>query len=217
MVQIITIAQQKGGSGKTTIAAHLAISLIYNNSSVALIDIDPQNSLSTWYAQRHKYSGANSNLHLTTTSGWRISSELARLKQIYDFIIIDSPPHIATETKTAMRAADLVIIPVQPTPTDIWATQATVEISNKERKSFVTLLNRVAPNSKLLQKLGPSLPNLLQNYIGNRVAFASSMLEGKCVLETEPNSIAAREIENIVTELSLGFFNKAVLPSYELA
>ena len=66
-------------------------------------------------------------------SGWRVGSEIIRLRNDHDVIIIDSPPHMETEAKTAIRHADLVVIPVQPSPTDVWATQATVQLAERER------------------------------------------------------------------------------------
>jgi chromosome partitioning protein len=120
---IITIAQQKGGAGKTTIAAHLGVALAQKRNRVAVIDIDPQGSLKHWYNIRaEKFGEEYTGIYFSATAGWKINSEIMSLKRNYDFIIIDSPPHTETDAKSVMRVADLVIVPVQPSPTDLWAT-----------------------------------------------------------------------------------------------
>ena len=203
--KIITVAQQKGGAGKTTIAAHLAVVLSQRGEKVAVIDIDPQQSLSRWHQVREqKFGEGFSGINFSSLSGWRINSEISSLKRKNDFIIIDSPPHTETEAKTAIRAADLVVIPVQPSPTDLWATEATVELAQKEKIPSAVLLNRVPPNSKLAQIITKKLPqtHLLKARLGNRVAFASSLLEGRCVTETAPSSPAALEVKNLIKEIT---------------
>lgn len=201
MAKVITIAQQKGGAGKTTIAAHIAVALNQRGKRVAVIDIDPQGSLTAWHGIREERFGKGyTGLHFNALSGWRINSELSRLKREYDAIIIDSPPHTETEAKTAVRAADIVIIPVQPSPTDLWATKATIDLAAKENIPAYVLFNRVA-NSKLAQTIMAELPNALAQHIGNRVAFASSLMEGRTVTETAPTSAAADEIKALTQEI----------------
>lgn len=202
MAQVITIAQQKGGAGKTTIAAHLAVALSQRGKRVAVIDIDPQGSLTAWHKIRESRLGEGyTGLTFLAVSGWRVSSEVTMLKRNHDIIIIDSPPHTETEAKTAIRAANLLIAPVQPSPTDLWATKATLDLAAKERIPAYVLLNRVTPNSKMLQAITAELPNQLQHPLGNRVAFASAILEGKCVTETMPASPAAQEVKALTQEI----------------
>lgn len=202
MAYVITIAQQKGGAGKTTVAAHLGIALMQRGKRVVLIDIDPQGSLTAWHTIREERFGEGyTGVAFGALSGWRVGSEISRLKNEYDAIIIDSPPHTETEAKTAIREADLVIIPVQPSPTDLWATKATVEICERERKQYRVLMNRLNPNSKLAVQIVKELKKVLKNHLGNRVAFASALLEGRCVTETAPTSPAAEEIKTLTKEI----------------
>jgi chromosome partitioning protein len=206
--KIITIAQQKGGSGKTTIAAHLAVAYSQYGKNLAIIDIDPQQTLTMWHNIRcEKLSQALNKLNFVTGSGWRVSNEIARLKNHHDIIIIDSQPHADTEAKAAIRESDLVIIPIQPSPADLWASKATITLAEKENKNIAILLNRMTNNSKLAKEIMANIPYLLDSTLGNRVAFASCLLEGKTVSETDPSGIAAKEINSLIRELNTKFLS----------
>lgn len=204
--KIITIAQQKGGSGKTTIAAHLAVAYSHKNKNVAIIDIDPQQTLTTWYNIRQKnFSQSLNKLYFVRNSGLRIANEINRLQNQHDIIIIDSQPHADTEAKSAIRESHLVVIPIQPSPADIWAAKATILLAEKENKNIAILLNRMNINSKLAKKITEQVPYLLDSSLGNRVAFASCFIEGKTVIESDPSSLAALEVNNLIKELTLKF------------
>lgn len=207
--KIITVAQQKGGAGKTTLAAHIAIALNQKQNRVSMIDIDPQSSLKHWFNIRAQRFGDDyTGIHFNATAGWKISSELVNLRNRFDYIVIDSPPHTETDAKAAIRAADLLIIPVQPSPTDYWATKATIDLAKREKIPYMVVLNRVTPNSKLAEGIKKQLDNLATNYLSNRVAFAACMLEGKCVTETQPKGPAAQEIKALVSEIAKKFSAK---------
>lgn len=201
---VITVAQQKGGAGKTTVAAHLAVALSQRGKRVAVIDIDPQGSLAMWHKIREERFGEGyTGMTFATTSGWRVSSEINRLKREHDYIIIDSPPHTEADAKTAIREADLVLLPVQPSPTDLWATQATLKLAKDERKLVKVVLNRVSPNSKLAQMALETLgeDDVLDNALGNRVLFASALAEGRTATETNPSHVAAQEVKALAQEI----------------
>ena len=98
MAKVITIAQQKGGAGKTTVATHLAVALAQKGNRVAIVDIDPQGSTGHWHSIREKKLGEGyTGLTFLTVSGWRVGSEISRLRKQCEFIIIDSPPHTETD------------------------------------------------------------------------------------------------------------------------
>ena len=199
---VITVAQQKGGAGKTTVAAHLAVALQQKGNRVAVIDIDPQGSLTCWHKARTKRLGEGyTGLTFATLSGWRIGSEVARLRKTHDYIIIDSPPHTETEARSAIRSADMLVVPVQPSPTDLWATKATLDLARAEKIPTKILLNRMSAHSRLGQTIASQLTSLAHSTLGNRVLFASSLMEGATATEVEPNSLAALEVKELVQEL----------------
>lgn len=202
MVKVITIAQQKGGAGKTTLAAHLAVAWSQRGKRVAVVDVDPQGSLTNWHKIREsKFGVGYTGINFSSLSGWRVGSEVSRLKRSHDIIIIDSPPHTDTEARTAIRNADLLLVPVQPSPTDLWATKATLDIAETEKVPVRVVLNRVSANSKLAATIAKELNNLAKSHLGNRVLFASSLLEGKSVTELAPASPAAQEIKALAEEI----------------
>ena len=200
--KVITIAQQKGGSGKTTMACHLAVAFNQRGKRVTAIDIDPQGSFTRWHQIREEKLGEDyTGMNFVTISGWRLQNEINMVKNNSDIIIIDSPPHTQTETKTAIRAADIVIIPAQPTPTDLWATEETIKIVTNERIPHRILLNRVVQNSNLYKEISCKFPSLLESKIGNRISFAGAMADGKTATEVFSKSLASQEIKNISKEI----------------
>lgn len=203
--KILTIAQQKGGAGKTTVVAQLATTYASQKKNVALVDIDPQASLTSWFAERKRTLGEENRIVLSSVGGWRLKNELDRLKQDFDVILVDAPPHAETEANIAIRYADLLVIPVQPSPMDVWATAPTFKQAKKEKTQAIVLLNRIPPRGKLLDKIKGMLEEderpMLKSTLGNRVAFAASMIDGLGVIESEKRSAAAVEIKALAKEI----------------
>jgi chromosome partitioning protein len=201
MAIVITVAQQKGGTGKTTLAANLAAALAATRR-VALLDIDPQHSLTRWNQLRPKTAV---KLTFSDVSGWRVTGELERLKAAHDVVLIDSPPQIDTDARLAIRGADLVLIPVQPSPPDIWAAEGTLKLAAAEKRTATLVLNRVPPAGKLREMVAAQLQRdgkpLLTATIGNRTGFATAFAEGLAITETAPRSIAANELRALLAEL----------------
>lgn len=204
--RIITIAQQKGGSGKTTLAAHLAIALALDGARVALLDCDPQGSLGEWFEAREQTLGEDrTGLSFRTASGWGARREARSLARDYGFVVIDTPPKSDVESRPAIEAASLVAVPVQPTPIDLWATQPTLDMIAKEGTPSLLVINRAQSRAALTQEIGEAILGLghpaAQTRLGNRVAFAASMGDGLTVMETAPGSKGALEIEALAAEL----------------
>ena len=203
---VITIAQQKGGAGKTTLAAHLAIAWAGQGRNVALIDIDPQGSLAAWHALRAERLGdGKTGLAFAAITGWRTAAEVERRTRDHDIVVIDSPPHAETEAKLAIRAARLVVMPVQPSPMDVWATKPTLDLAKQEKVRVLLVLNRVPPRANLteamLAKLAALDAHVADARIGNRVSLATSLAEGLGITEAAPSSRAAEEIVAAAEEI----------------
>tara|TARA_B100000700_G_scaffold201756_1_gene221886 strand:- start:288 stop:926 length:639 start_codon:yes stop_codon:yes gene_type:complete len=208
--KVITISQQKGGSGKTTLAVHLALAFIkYHNLKVAVIDTDPQGSLGKWFMIRTEKKVSNENLTFKTASLWGAQYESKTLKKDHDIVIIDTPPKIESDARPSIESADLVLIPVAASHVDFWATGAIVEIAKKANKKILIQINRSSQRSKLITKTNEFIKSLnlsaTKTIIGNRQIFAASMGEGKTAVEKQKKSSAVEEIkqlsEQILTEI----------------
>lgn len=204
---IITIAQQKGGAGKTTVAAHLAIAYMLGGKSVAVLDVDPQGSLGQWYERREEVYGEDeTGLVFRTASGWGASREAKSLARSHDVVIVDTPPKSDVELKPAIKAASLVVIPVQPTPMDLWATEPTLTMIEREGTTALLVLNRVIARALITDEIAEAVGKLghrvARSSFGSRVAFAASIGEGSTVLETDPNSLAAEEARAVAREVA---------------
>jgi chromosome partitioning protein len=204
MALVITVAQQKGGTGKTTLAANIAATLA-PGQRVALLDIDPQRTLTRWHALRMGRTTPAPALGFSGVSGWRLAAELDRLRRTHDLVVIDSPPQVDTDAKLAVRGADIVLVPVQPSPPDIWAAEATLKLASDEGRTARLLFNRVPRASRLSGTVradvtARGLP-ALRSELGNRTGFALAFAEGLGVVEAEPRSAAADEMRALLAEL----------------
>jgi chromosome partitioning protein len=204
--RVITIAQQKGGAGKTTLAAHLAIAWAGEGRRVALVDIDPQGSLAAWHQLRsERFGDGKTGLDFAAITGWRTEAEVERRARDHDIVVVDSPPHAETEAKLAIRVADIVVIPVQPSPMDVWATRPTLDLAGQEKVPVLLVLNRVPPRANLVEAMVAKLVELGADVadarLGNRVALATAMLEGRGITEAARSSRAAEEITAVAAEI----------------
>ena len=204
MAVVITVAQQKGGTGKTTLTANIA-SGFAPSRRVALLDIDPQKSLGRWHSLRLKRLEQAAALAFSDISGWRLPAELDRLRRDHDVVVIDSPPQLDTDARVAVRAADIVLVPIQPSLPDVWAAEGTLNLAREERRTAYLLFNRVPPASKLRDTIAADLATrrlpLLRSALGNRAGFAHAFAAGLGVTEAAPRSTAAAELRALLAEL----------------
>lgn len=203
---ILTVAQQKGGSGKTTFSAHLATALAYHGMSVAILDCDPQGSLGEWYEAREEALGEDdTGLAFRTASGWGARREARALSGDFDAVVIDTPPKTDTEARPAIEAATMVVVPVQPSPMDVWACGSTIALAQKERTPALLVLNRVPPRAAITEEMAEALGNidapLATTRIGNRVGFPSAMIQGLTIMDTDKNGRGAEEIAALRDEV----------------
>ncbi|GAA0783299.1 ParA family protein [Roseibium denhamense] len=204
---ILTVAQQKGGSGKTTLAAHLAVALAKKSGEpVAILDVDPQGSLGTWYEAREDRLGhEQTGLEFRTASGWGARREARSLARSHGYVVIDTPPKTDTDAKPAIDAADFVIVPIQPTPVDLWATSQTIGLAEREDTPAILVLNRVPPRAALTGEMENAIAeygyDTLKTRLGNRTVFASAMGKGAAVTEEAPSSKASHEVGLLIEEL----------------
>mgnify|MGYP002721275689 FL=1 len=160
MGQIIAVAQQKGGAGKTMIAAQFGAALA-EQGRVALLDIDPQGSLTAWGRLREGAAKANPALEVIAVSGWRLANELEKLKSTHDYVLVDTPPVIDSDARRAIRGADLVLVPMNPAPPDLWAAEGTLKLAAEERRPAALLFNRAPAASKLRKRLEAEILSLI--------------------------------------------------------
>jgi len=206
--KVITISQQKGGTGKTTLAVHLALAFIkYHNLKVAIVDTDPQGSLGKWFVIRSEKKVSNDNLTFKTASLWGAQYESKTLKKDNDIVIIDTPPKIESDARPSIEASDLVLIPMTPSHVDFWATEAIVEIAKKAKKKILIQINRANRRSKLISKTNEYINSInvsaAKTIIGHRQIFAASMGEGKTAVEKQKKSNAVEEIKELSEEILL--------------
>lgn len=211
---IIAVLNQKGGVGKTTLSIHIATALALrlgadaekNRHKVLLIDADPQGSALDWSAERQ----APPNFPVIGLPKPTLHREMPALSQGYEWVIIDGPPRVNDLARSAIAASDLVLIPVQPSPFDVWAAQDIIDIVNecavlKPDQTTRFVINRLFPNTTLGAEVKEALASfevpMLESAIRNRTEYAKAARNGLTALETEPHGHAAQEINTLIEEL----------------
>ncbi len=197
MARVIAVAQQKGGAGKTMLAAQLGVALGMG-ARVGLLDIDPQGTLGAWGRLRAANPRARADLAVESVSGWRLGNALESFRGSCDLVLIDTPPVLDSNARRAIRGADLVLIPLNPTPPDLWAAEGTLTLATEERRPVALMFNRAPAASRLRRRLEAEITarrlQLLDTALGNRAAYANSFADGLGIAETTPATLAGQEI-----------------------
>lgn len=204
MAFVIAVAQRKGGAGKSTIAANLAAAYAEEGARVALLDIDPQRTLARWDEVRGRSAKARP-LHFEAPTGWRLPSILDRLRRESDVVLLDTAPHDDSDARTAVRAADLVLVPLQPSAADLWSMDATLDLAKKEGRPVALALNRAPASGRLLDQVRAQIAErglpLVGAVLGNRTAFAQAFMAGLGAVEAAPRGVAAAEARALAAAL----------------
>ncbi|WP_297482881.1 ParA family partition ATPase [Ferrovum sp.] len=202
---VIAVLNQKGGSGKTTIATHLARAFQLDGADVLLVDSDPQGSARDWAAVREDQPVTVVGIDRPTIE--RDIKNIARK----DFVVIDGAPQAADLAVSAIKAASFVLIPVQPSPYDIWATADLVELvkqrievtDGKLQAAFV--VSRAIKGTRIGLEVAEALAGyglpILESRITQRVSYPGTAAAGTTVMDTEPAGDAAAEVRALAAEL----------------
>lgn len=203
---ILSLLNQKGGVGKTTLAVHIATGLAQRGDRVLLVDADPQGSALDWSAMRE----TTALFPVVGLPKATIHRELPALAKDYAHVVIDGPPRVYDVARSAIMASDVVLIPVQPSPYDVWAAKEIVDLlreasSFNENLKAAFVINRKIVNTAIGRDVAEALASyelpVLGSQLCQRVGFAESAAQGSTVIELEPTSLASGEVQALVREL----------------
>lgn len=215
MSLVVTVAQQKGGSGKTSLVAHLSVvwaspqrveaSRMRPGVRVVCLDLDPQQSLTTWFAARQEAGHDTSNLNVRAVEEHALAEALEHAQSEAEIVLIDLPPGIQSSTFVGYRAANIVLVPLQLSPLDLWATGPTLKAIKEALTKPLVVINRAPPHARLGDFVIAQAKNsgwpVAHTCLGNRIAFAASLLAGRGVTEEAGASIAAAEMRLLAREV----------------
>ncbi len=193
-MRVLAFASQKGGSGKTTLSGHIAVQAeLAGAGPVVLIDTDPQGSLSDWWNERDAPVPAFAQTNVS-----RLLTDLDELRaQGFKLAVIDTPPAITMAIQSVIAVSELIVIPTRPSPHDLRAAGATVELVDRAGKSLVFVINAATPRARITSEAAIALSQhgtVAPVTIHQRTDFASSMIDGRTVMELHPEGRSAREI-----------------------
>jgi chromosome partitioning protein len=202
---VISLINQKGGVGKTTIAINLASALSSRNLKVLVIDADPQGSVLQWQA-----TGANREFDVVQLAMPELSARIGNHRRAFNHVVIDSPPALSHVSREIAAASDLAIIPIAPSSLDIWSSRETIELvtsvgRKRQRLAARLLVYRKIPGTRLAAEARDALNaygvDIFKTEISQRIAYVEAIVSGVSVLKYSPNSVAAREINDLCDEI----------------
>ncbi|HEY0114711.1 MAG TPA: ParA family protein [Allosphingosinicella sp.] len=201
-MRVLALSSQKGGSGKTTLSGHLAVQAERSGCGpVCLIDIDPQGSLADWWNERENEMPA-----FAQTTVARLAADLEVLRQQgFKLAVIDTPPAITMAIQSVIQVAELVVIPTRPSPHDLRAVGATVDICERAGKPLIFVVNAATPKAKITYEAAVALSQhgtVAPVTIHHRTDFAASMIDGRTVMEIDPNGKSAKEVTELWSYIS---------------
>jgi chromosome partitioning protein len=196
-MQVLAVTSQKGGSGKTTLAGHLAVAAERAGAGpVALVDTDPQGSLSDWWNAR-----AADTPSFVQTFVSRLAVDIQKMRTLgQKLLIIDTPPAITSTIRQVIELSDLVLIPTRPSPHDLRAAGPTVELAERLGKPLVFVINGATPRARITSEAAIALSQhgtLAPSIIHHRTDFAASMIDGRTVMELSGSSRSGGEITRL--------------------
>lgn len=204
----IAVLNEKGGVGKTTISTNLARGIQQQGKSVLLVDGDPQGSLRDWFAAAPEGNSLPPVVAMDRAAQFR---EFSIVAKGYDWTIIDGAPSVEDLAIAAIKAADIVLIPVQPSPYDIWAAESLVEMVKARQEigdgtpAAAFVISRQVVGTRLAADVREALNAyglpIADAFTCQRVIYPTSAAKGSTVLDDEPEGLAAKEIEQLVKEL----------------
>jgi chromosome partitioning protein len=207
-MKTIVITSQKGGSGKTTLAAHLAVEAEQRGDGPAwLVDTDKQGTLSLWHE------------HRPTETPQRLDAPFAQLSGALRLLankgaawcFIDTAPTISDQSARILELADLVVVPVRPSPADLWAVAETVALVKEARKPFLFVITQAKAQATITAQAVAALSHhgrVAQTFIADRVPYAAAMTGGQTAAELSPKSAAAHEVAALWIDVKKCFHEK---------
>ena len=192
-MKTVVIASQKGGSGKTTVAAHLAVAAEQSgHGSAVLIDTDPQQTLATWWKVREAEAPK-----LAPVTVRELPAKLATLREMgFAWCFIDTPPALTEQNRQVLGLADIVLVPARPSPNDLWSLGATLDLVKQSGTPFVFVLTQAKGNARITVQTMAALSGHCKVFaavVHDRVDYAASMTDGRTALEIAPTGPAAAE------------------------
>jgi chromosome partitioning protein len=204
--QIICVAQQKGGAGKTTLVTNLAIAYLADGKRVGLLDTDPQGSLGKWLDIREETLPENENLQFATATAYGISRALRGMRNAADVILVDTPPKADSDIRQVLREADLVLIPVAASQADVWATHDVLDLADRAGTPTHIVMNRTRSGTRVGDDVAEAVAGLgakpLQATLANRVIYAEALGHGLGAMEVKRSAAASDEVRMLARDVS---------------